>query len=364
MRAHELRTVLLVQAVEETDTTGELLPLAERDAVTREILRDAGAAGEFFAGDRLSDLGERLLVRRTRELQARLRLRAPIIDRLLAESVGAGRRDGLLVLALLVGFVLAALDGRSYIDILGPALVGILAWNLGVYALRLANLAGPRSLSGAGITRLYGRWLSGRAAALLRRSRAFNAPLAAALPRFTKEWGVLAQALVMLRAIRLFHVCAALVALGMIAGVAVRGFVLRDAAGWSSSLFGPGIVRGFVWIVYAPAAALARIALPASSVEVESLHVAGASGGGASSAWVVLIASTLALYIIVPRVFAAAVATLRMWHSARTMAVPALVLPYARRTLSAADAAVSAQENQATTNIESGSGANKDASDA
>jgi hypothetical protein len=364
MRAYELRTILLIQAVEESDTKGELLPLAERDAVTRQVLREAGAASEFFAGDGLSDVGERMLVRRSRELQARLSLRAPIIDRLLAESVGAGRRDGLLVLALAVGFVLAALNGRSYIDILGLALLGILAWNLGVYALRIANLAAPRSLSGAGVTRLYARWLSGRAAALLRRSRDFNAPLASALPRFTKEWGKLARALVMQRAIRLFHVCAAIVALGMIAGLAVRGFVLRDVAAWSSSLFGAGIVRALIWIVYAPAAALSGIALPASSAAVESLRIAGASGAGASPAWIILIALTLSIYIIVPRVLAATVASFRIWHSTRAMQIPAVVLPYARRTLVASDTVVSVDGVQPPVNVESGSAASTDKSDA
>jgi hypothetical protein len=69
-----------------------------------------------------------------------------------------------------------------------------------------------------------------RADSVLRRSRSFNAPLAAALPRFATSWGALSQALVMQRAKRVFHVCAALVAVGFVAGLLVRGEVLRDHA--------------------------------------------------------------------------------------------------------------------------------------
>jgi hypothetical protein len=105
-----------------------------------------------------------------------------------------------LVLALLTGVVLAALDGNRYIDILGISLLGLLSWNLVLYALWVANWIRPRALRGAGMARLYARWMDRRAGAVLRRSRSFNAPLAAALPRFSTEWGALALALVMQRA--------------------------------------------------------------------------------------------------------------------------------------------------------------------
>jgi hypothetical protein len=44
-------------------------------------------------------------------------------------------------------------------------------------------------------------------------------------------------------ALRLFQVCAALVVLGLIVRLCMRGLLLRDTAGWSSSLLGAGIVR-------------------------------------------------------------------------------------------------------------------------
>lgn len=344
MRAHDLRTILLIQAVEESDTKGELLSLVEREAATQELMHDVRDVEAAFAADALSPAGERLLALRAQKLLQSLRQRAPIIDRLLAATVGAGRRDGFLLLALLSGVVLAALDGHRFIDILGVSLIALLAWNLILYVLWIANWIRPRALSGAGLARLYARFMGSRAASVLRGSRSFNAPLAAALPRFATEWGLIARALVVQRAARLLHICAVLVALGLIVGLLVRALVLREVAGWASSALASGIVRLFLEILYAPAAAISGVALPATAEEVEALRITATAGGAAPLAWVYLIALTMALYIVVPRMLGAAAATVRLWRSAGNMAVPAEVVPYARRTLAAPQVVVAGDE--------------------
>jgi hypothetical protein len=178
-----------------------------------------------------------------------------------------------------------------------------------------------------------------RADAVLRRSRSFNAPLAAALPRFAQDWGALSRALVLQRAKRILHICAALVAAGFVAGLFVRGVVLRDHAAWSGSFFGATIVRVFLQVLYAPAAAILGIPLPAAAQDVEALHITDISGGVAALPWIYLISLTVALYVIVPRAILAAAASVHLWQIGRRMAVPASVVPYARRTLLAAAAA-------------------------
>jgi hypothetical protein len=339
MHERALRTILLIQAVEESDTQGELLPLAERAEAMQSIARGDVDVHDAFAGDALSRAGERLLARRAAHLHERLRLRAPVTDKLLAVAGGSSGPHGMLTFALIAGVVLAVLDGRGYIDVLGLALLGLIAWNLVVYGLLIANWVRPRAFSGAGIARLYARWMASRADAVLRRSRSFNAPLAAALPRFAKDWGALSQALIMQRAKRLLHLCAALVAVGCIAGLLVRGEVLRDHAAWSSSFFGAAIVRVFLHLLYGPAALISGIALPPSAQDVEAMRLGGASGGVAALPWIYLIALTTTLYIIVPRALAALTASLHLWQIGRRMPLPESVVPYARRTLSATAAA-------------------------
>jgi hypothetical protein len=337
MHENALRTILFIQAVEDSDVKGELLPLAERVEATQAVAGEGDAVHEAFADGLLTRDGERLLSRRALQLYERLRLRAPIIEQVLAVAAGSGAADGLQSIALLLGLLLAVLDGRGYIDILGWSVLGLLAWNLAVYALLVANWLRPRRWNGTGVASLYARWMVSRAGSVLKRSRSFNVPLAAALPRFSADWGALSRDLVMQRARRIFHVCAALVAVGFIAGIFIRGLVLRDVAGWQSSFFGAGSVRACLKLLYGPAAAILEIALPAAA-DAEALHVTEAGGGIAPLAWLDLMALTLALYIIAPRLLAAALASLRLWLIARRMAVPASVVPYARRILPAARA--------------------------
>ena len=300
MHEHALRTILFIQAVEDSDTKGELLPLAEREEATQSVAGGDGGVQEVFADGLLTLAGERLLTRRALHLYERLRLRAPIIDQALAVAAGSGAADGLQAIALLVGLLLAVLDGRGYIDILGWSILGLLAWNLFVYVLLVANWLRPRRWSGTGVASLYARWMGS--------------------------------------ARRIFHVCAALVAVGFIAGLFIRGLVLRDVAGWQSSFLGAGIVRACLKLLYAPAAAILGIALPSGVQDVAALRVTDAGGGVAPLAWLDLGTLTVTLYIIAPRLLAAALAGVRLWIIARRMTVPASVVPYARRILPAARA--------------------------
>ena len=334
MHERALRTILLIQAVEESDTTGELLPLAERTQASRAVVSGASDPAELFAGEALSRAGERLLASRAQRLHERLRTRAPVGDHVLAVAAGAGSAaQAMLVSAFLLGLVLAAVNGAGFIDVLGYAFVGLLAWNLLVYVLLIANWLRPRAWSGTGFANLYTRWMASRAAALLRRSQSFNAPLAAALPLFSSQWSTLSRPLVMQRARCRLHIAAALVALGFLAGICVRAWLLRDAAAWASRFFGAAVVRILLEILYAPAAVIAQVALPPDSAAVESLRWTGASGGAATNPWFALIATTVLIYVFVPRVCAALWAALKLWHIGRRMSVPAALVPYARRVL-------------------------------
>jgi hypothetical protein len=76
MHEQALRTILLIQAVDESDTQEELLPLAERAQATQNVVHGDADAHDAFAGDALSRAGERLLARRSAHLHERLR--APV----------------------------------------------------------------------------------------------------------------------------------------------------------------------------------------------------------------------------------------------------------------------------------------------
>jgi hypothetical protein len=341
MHERALRTVLLVQAVEQSDRTGELLPLADRAEATRSAARDDAKLRESLAGTALTPATERFLTQRAERLRERVEMRSPVIRNLLMLSGGAswlGR--ALCVLAFVLGLSLSTLDGSRRINILAFPLLGLIAWNVVVYILLIANqlrgrtAAAPRS---SWLADAYERFVRWRTEALSRRSSQFHAPLANALKRFASEWSAVAHPLLILRAKRLFHLSAALVALGLILGIYVRGIALRYEAGWESTFLGPGQVAWVLKAMYGPASFLSGIPLPQSEAGIEALRWNGVeSGGGQAAAWIHLIALTAVLYIVLPRLLAAAASTSALWWHARRLPAPAALLPYVRETLASA----------------------------
>lgn len=343
MHERTLRTVLLVQAIEQSDRNGELLPLADRAEATRTAARDDAKLRAALTGPTDSQAAsgpktiERYLAARAERLREQLEMRSPVIRHVLALAGGASWVSrAFAIAALILGLSLSALDGSRRINILAFPLIGLILWNVVVYILlglehlrrRPARPAGT-----SGLSHFYDRYLRWRAAGLLRSSSKFNAPLTAGLKRFATEWGTVAPRLVVLRAKRLFHVCAALVALGLIVGIYVRGIGLRYDAGWESTFLGPGQVRMLLHVLYGPASALSGISLPASDDAINALKWNGAAGGEEAADWIHLLALTAFIAIIVPRVFAALAANVSLaWYSRRVPAPPSLI-PYARETL-------------------------------
>src|SRR6186713_2521521 len=294
MHERTLRTVLLVQAVEQSDLTGELLPLADRAEATRAAARDQAKLREALASNALSSTTERFLATRAERLRERLETRSPIIRSVLALAGGASWLSrAFAMVALILGLSLSALDGSHRINILAFPLMGLILWNLVVYVLLFADKLRPRPAAGtrtSGLATFYERWIRWRADALLRSSSRFNAPLTAGLKRFATEWGAVAPGLMILRAKRLFHVCAALVALGLIIGLYVRGIGLRYEAGWESTFLEPSQVRPLLRVLYGPASAISGIALPGTDEELNALRWTSAPGGGEAAMWIHLLA--------------------------------------------------------------------------
>jgi hypothetical protein len=331
-----LRTVLLIQAIEESDRGGDVLPLADRAEATREAVRSAPQGRALQPGIGLARADETLLALRAERLLARVRQRSPAVDYVLAVAGGLtwlGRAA--LVLAFLIGLSLSTLDGSRRINILAFPLIGLIAWNFFIYALVIAARVKRRGAKPVGTLwsgRFYERWIGARIDGLLKQSMRFNAPLATALRRFTREWVQVEHPLLLERAQRLMHGAAALVAAGLIAGLYIRGIVLRYEAGWESTFLSPGSVHALLAVLYGPGAILSGIGLPSIS-GVNALRWTGASGGGEAASWIHLIALTALLYIIVPRLILASMSSFNLWRLSRNPPLPAAFIGYGRAVL-------------------------------
>jgi hypothetical protein len=333
MHQQALRTVLLIQAIEETDRTGEVIPLADRADASRAVVRESPQLRGPVSGASLSRQSEAFLMRRAERLLDRLRARSPAVTHVLALASGLSWLGRVvLILAFIAGISLSALDGSRRINVLAFPLIGLIAWNLLVYALLLVTWVRTRghpATVGFWSAAMYERWISGRIEALLRRFTRFNVPLSTGLRRFAAQWSAISQPLLLLRAKRLLHLAAALVAVGLVVGLYVRGIALRYEAGWESTFLGPESAHALVSVLYGPAAALSGISY-GSVDQIQALRWTATGGGGEAALWIHLIALTGGLYIVLPRLLAAVAATFGMWKFSRRPPIPPGLLGYAR----------------------------------
>lgn len=340
MRETILREVLLVKAIEEADRTGSLLPFGDRERAAREALRSAGVGAEAGARGGLTPALEEALAVRASRLLHPLRDRHPVLREVLLRSrppVWFGSL--LLAAALATGVGLSALDGSRRINILAPPILGLVLWNLLVYlglAIAAARRLGDRAPSDAPFGRTVARGVGRRLGPLLARTEAVDTLLGVAVRRFTADWLETAAPLLGCHLRRWFHLGAAAVAAGLVAGLYLRGLVLRYEAGWESTFLEPQQVKALIDLLFGGVASLAGITLPQTVAEVAQLRWDGAGGGATAAPWIHLIALFLTALVVLPRLALAAIAGVAGLRLQGTGHLPAHVVAYARLALGVA----------------------------
>jgi hypothetical protein len=333
MREEALRSVLLVKAVEATDLAGAVIPAADRAQATRDTMRALGIGTEATDGQVDDALAARALGERAQRLAGPLAERYPIVS----EVLGRTRTPNwilivLLLLAFAAGVGLSALDGSRRINILAFPFLGLIAWNLVTYAvLAVAWVRSHRGTHAQAAAR--GHWaaraFARRIGPLVRQTARVHAVLAKAISVYAASWADLGRAFIARHARRVLHLAAAAVALGLIAGLYLRGTVLRYEAGWESTFLGPAQVKTVLGVLFGPVAGWSGVPLPESLDAIESLRWTAAGGGGEAAPWIHLIALSLACYVVVPRLLLAFAATASLAHLGRARTLPAELRGYA-----------------------------------
>ena len=155
MRQRALQALLLVHAIEQTDLAGDAVSLDDRVQASREAADGRPLPAASNAPAQINGDTERFLVRRADALLARLRVRSPGVDRVLAAAAGATGLDRtILLLGFVLGVAIAFVDGGR-IDIFAYPLIGLLLWNLLVYVILLVRAF----RSSAQATRDPARWI-------------------------------------------------------------------------------------------------------------------------------------------------------------------------------------------------------------
>ena len=340
MREHSMRSVLLVKAVEEADKTGALITPAERIAASKDSRRDVATAGDDGRGA-LSGAAQRMLAQRAGILVRRLVERYPFIASVRDAAAGP-RQASLLVIAfaLLLGFGLSALDGTQRINLLAPGLIGLLVWNVAIYVLLLVRAIQRRGAAkGRPLSRLLAHNATAAMLKLITRSASFNAPLADALKSFSHEWIDTARPLLLARATRVVHLGAASIGAGLVAGLYARGVALDHLAGWESTFLDASQVRALFHVLYGPASTITGIPLP-DVVQLDALRFTGNAGGERASKWIHLLAASVAVFVIVPRLALALLATTAIARWSWAMPLPSSLPSYFRNVFGAVDSSI------------------------
>lgn len=305
MRPDDLRAVLLLKAIEETDRTGTVLPLSDREHATRDTLRQLELTPAQLSSESPGADLERAIVVRSQRLMSALEQRYPILSEISGrEALPGWLAPVLLLAAFATGALLSTLDSSRRINILAFPFLGLILWNLLVYALLF--LGGVRRLgAGSDGARAKGTWLgnllSRRLSPLLSRTGQVHRVLGEALAGFTSQWVRYAQPMLANRVRQLFHLGAATMALGLIAGLYSRGLAFQYLAGWESTFLDAPQVRYLLVLLFGPASAWSGIGLPETLEQVEALRWTGEGGGGDAAPWMHLIALSLLIYVVIPR---------------------------------------------------------------
>ncbi len=340
----ETQAVCLVRAVEEADRTGSLLLHAERRRATAAVRGDQEAGTD---GAVESWLGARAQALAT-ELEGRVRILSPLRR---STRLVIGLTVPVLLIALILGLATNALGPSRRIPVLAVPLLGLIAWNVLVLVLLgLRRLAPWGSLAPTAAGRLLEllRRLAERA---IGRHLRISPPapqgagarsghgadgegeiLRRAVEGYLEAWFPAAAPLAGRRLARLLHAGAAVLVVGAVAGMYLRGLVFEYRVTWESTFLSSSAVDFLLGWILAPAARLL-------ATEVPSVAAIPSSGTGPlAGPWIHLWAVTGLLFVVVPRL------ALASWEGRRAAALAArlaLRVPeaYLRRLLAAADTA-------------------------
>ena len=264
MTEDQARQVLLLQAQEGAGDTPLWQP-ADRSWATRQAVATVGeqAAPETFVVARSALALQRLLPR------------DPTAQRWLGRRAWHPAWVALaLLLGLVAGLAVDQLGPPQRVNLLAPAVWAVVGWNLLVYAALLL----PLKLQG--VRGWLSRWaLRGH-------------------EHVAVAWARHAAPLTGARLALVLHGAAATLALGLVAGLYLRGLVLDYRAGWQSTFATADQVQTALRWLLAPASAVTGIAVP----DVAPLRVGpGADATATAAPWIHLLAASLLLAVVLPR---------------------------------------------------------------
>lgn len=324
MRERAAQAVLLARSFEEADSDGVLLSAEDRQDATVDG-RSAGGTlelqAERRAGVLLGVVGER--VRALARAQSWTRVSLALVTPVVLGS-------------FVLGLSTNALGPTRHINLLAFPLLALVVWNMAIYALLLltglvavlrrparggtASAAnGRRGDEEIGFLASVAWWIGEWTLERVRTPDPRQAEVVSrGLAAYWSEWSHRSLALSVARLRALSHIGAAGIAVGVVAGMYIRGLGLEYRATWESTFLSADVVAGILRLVLGPAAAFLGETLPDASGLAAMVAPAGSSP---AAPWIHLWALTTAGVVVVPRLVLAATQLARSAGLARSVDV-------------------------------------------
>lgn len=307
--ATSARAVWLVRAFETATPPSPLWHDDDRAWATR-LAREttpAAAGGARFVAERARHALQRLAPR-CAEVAAEAAARVLPHPRWVAVVPAA---------ALLAGLLAERLAPAQRIELLASPVWLLVGWNLLAYLwVSWRALGGPAPALA---------WLAGLGWPPPRGE-------ASALQSYAAAWSRALRPARLAAASALLHGAAAAFAVGLVAGLYLRGLVLDYRAGWQSTFLDAAQVHTLLSLLLAPASAASGVALPGAAAVAAMQLGPGAAAQAAAAPWIHLLAATVVLFVVLPRALLSAVA---LWRCRAALARVVLPLdePYFRQLL-------------------------------
>jgi hypothetical protein len=318
------RRMVLVQAIETSDTQGKLLSPVERDEIDRLALQATSQGAPVVAAH-----VEAFLRERTQQVLRVLENRDPALALLQQHRPWVHR---LAMIAFVAAVVFGAATDRianpHRVDLLSLPLLLIVAWNLLVYGVLLASyMLQRRSHKSPAATASFMQWAEGWRG-WHRRAGALRTKVTA---EFMRRWYGASAALNAQRWRKVLHLAAAGWALGIALSLFTRGLVVEYRVGWESTFLDASQVHAILRVLLMPAMALFPFQ-PFSVQDIAALQFSQGNGAVAGARWVYIYVTLLAVVVIVPRLALALFAAWRERVLSRRIVLP-LTGPYYQRLL-------------------------------
>jgi hypothetical protein len=301
MNERDARSVLLVRAIESADARAEILTASQRRQATDAARAILPAPGK---GRGARDWSERLLRLRAEHLLQEAVGRHARLRALLAPSAMAVPLAWFVPLAAFaLGFFTDRLTGGERINLLSAPLFGVVLWNWLMLALwgigALVPALGRRAWPSV-LPTLVG-WLSWRGTP----RRTGSPAIAAAAAEFRVLWARASLPLACARLSVTLHLSAAMLALGMVVGLAYQAWDVEYQVGWAGTWCAtPGCAQGFLSLLFLPVGGLAQaLGVDLFSLdELARIHRWAAWDPAHGARWLRLVSLLLAVGVIAPRI--------------------------------------------------------------